>query len=404
MTRIWLAMALLYSASAVAECRPEGRQAFTDGLAALARAELSVAAAHFTALVRAQPSCAEARNNLAVVEVEQGHLSEAAEELRQALTLRPDYERARRNLERVAVLLAARPDRAPHPDVAPEAAAVQTPEAAATTPGPSPPVAGVAPPAPTPTTASMPAPAGIVALEPQGARAAAIDTEQRRVCLYTRAAEAIIPDTCFPIAKLRVESWPQWLVAGDTGGQRIRLSDGTDRRDLKIVPERAAVTGDVIWLAPDDFSSLAAKIVPWRTIWIVAEKPAPPADTTVVSVIREAVERWRVAWERKQFDTYVAAYSPSFVPPSEPTLARWRARKQRLFEQTGTISVGISSPSIFLIGGGAAALTVFDQRYRSQTTADNEVKALVWRREGADWKIAAERVLASISDTAPTGK
>lgn len=77
MTRIWLAIALLYPASAVADCRPEGRKVFAEGLDALARAELSVAAAHFTGLVRSQPSCAEARNNLAVVQVEQGHLSEA---------------------------------------------------------------------------------------------------------------------------------------------------------------------------------------------------------------------------------------------------------------------------------------------------------------------------------------
>jgi Domain of unknown function (DUF4440) len=401
MTRIWLAMALLYSASAVAECRPEGRKVFAEGLDALARVELSVAAAHFTALVRSQPSCAEARNNLAVVQVEQGHLSEAAEELRQALKLRPDYERARRNLERVAVLLAAQPDRAPHPGFAPEAPAVQTPEAAATTPAPSPPVARVAPPEPMPTTVSMPAPAGFAALEPQGARAGAIDTVRQQVCLYMRTDETIAPETCFAITKCRVESWPQWLFTGETDGQRIRLFDGSGRRSLTVVPEHVAIAGDAMWLEQTDFNSLAAKVLPGRTTWVVVEKPAQSANSTMLPAVREALQRWRTAWEQKQFDEYAAVYSQSFVPQSEPTLGRWRTRKRYLFEQSGSISVQITPPSVLVVDDGTAVITVFDQRYRSRTTAAHEMKALRWQQEGTGWKITAETVLKSLPDAEP---
>ncbi|MFI5396651.1 MAG: tetratricopeptide repeat protein [Candidatus Binatia bacterium] len=404
MTRIWFAILLIYSASATAECRPEGRQEFAEGLEALARADLSVAVVHFTALVQSQPSCAEARNNLAVVEVEQGRLSEAAEELRQALELRPDYERARLNLQRVEVLLAKHTEHTPQPGLTPDTPAAQAPEAAATGAAPSPPVAQAAPPEPTAATESIPVPAGVAALEPLGATAGAIDTERRRVCLYTRTAEVIAPDACFPIAKLHVESWPQWLVTGDTSGQRIRLSDATGRRALKIAPEHAAVTGDVVWVGQNAFSSLAAKVVPWRTIWIVMEKPALPTDSSMVPAIREALQRWRSVWEQKQFDEYVAAYSSSFVPQSEPTLGRWRARKQSLFEQSGSISVQITPPSIFVVDDGAAAITVFDQQYRSRTTAAHEVKALRWQRENTGWKIAAEIVLKPLPNAEPSDK
>jgi len=134
MKYIWFGILLASCAAvAAAKCRPEGCATFVAGLEALARGDLSLAAVQFTNLVQAQPDCAEARNNLAVVEVEQGQLSEAAEELRVAVELRPDYERARSNLQRVEALLARQAALAPEP--APPALAASptvTPERAAT--------------------------------------------------------------------------------------------------------------------------------------------------------------------------------------------------------------------------------------------------------------------------------
>jgi tetratricopeptide (TPR) repeat protein len=108
MTWLPIGMALLLSAaSALAQCRPSGRDSFAAGLEALSRGDLPAAAARFEEVVHAQPDCAEARNNFAVVLVEQGRIDEAAYQLRQALRARPDYYRARLNLDRVVALITA---------------------------------------------------------------------------------------------------------------------------------------------------------------------------------------------------------------------------------------------------------------------------------------------------------
>ena len=81
--------------------------AFQLGVEALSRGDLPAAAKMFDDLVEGGSDSAEVRNNLAVVLAERGQIDAAAEQLRRALELRPDYQRARLNLERVQALRAA---------------------------------------------------------------------------------------------------------------------------------------------------------------------------------------------------------------------------------------------------------------------------------------------------------
>jgi tetratricopeptide (TPR) repeat protein len=80
---------------------------FRSGVEALRRGDLPAAAQVFGYLVAKEGGSAEVRNNLAVVLAERGQIDAAAEQLRRALELRPDYQRARLNLERVQALRAA---------------------------------------------------------------------------------------------------------------------------------------------------------------------------------------------------------------------------------------------------------------------------------------------------------
>jgi tetratricopeptide (TPR) repeat protein len=80
---------------------------FQSGLEALSRGDLPEAAQAFDELVAREGGSAEVRNNLAVVLAERGQLDAAAEQLRRALKLRPDYQRARLNLKRLQALRAA---------------------------------------------------------------------------------------------------------------------------------------------------------------------------------------------------------------------------------------------------------------------------------------------------------
>jgi tetratricopeptide (TPR) repeat protein len=83
-------------------------RAFESGVEALSRGDLAAAAQVFDDLAAREGGSAEVRNNLAVALAERGQIDAAAEQLRRALELRPDYERARLNLERLQALRAAR--------------------------------------------------------------------------------------------------------------------------------------------------------------------------------------------------------------------------------------------------------------------------------------------------------
>jgi hypothetical protein len=385
------------AAVAAAECRPQGRATFAAGLEAVARGDLSLAAARFAELVRAQPDCAAARNNLAVVEVEQGRLNEAAAELRVAMRSRPNYERARFNLQRVEALLAAQAQPASPP--APSTLALsptETPErevVATVTPTLQPSATPTALPPPSATPNEVAA-AGIAALEPLGATACILDPARRRVCLYNRTTPGVTLRGCYGFAGFHVATWPRWLVAGDTGGQRIRLLDEDGQLRLKIIPERANVAGDVVRLRQNDFDSLSAGLRPWHTAFVLADSVAELEPATLAAV-RDALQAWRSAWEQRRFQDYALHYSQTFVPQSDPDVAHWRARKQQLFASAGRITVQIVSPSIFFTDNGATVIMLFDQRYRSDTTTAHDVKALRWQHEAGAWKITAETVLRS---------
>jgi hypothetical protein len=389
MKYIWFSLLMAsYATTAAATCPPEGRAVFAAGLEALARGALSAASARFAGLVQQQPDCVEAHNNLAVVEVEQGRLNEAAAELRAAMRLRPDYDRARLNLQRVEALLATRaqPARsalAPSPTVTPEPSVVAT-----MTP----------PPEPTPTAPAVPATpneaiaAGIAVLEPVGATACILDPAPRRVCLYGRDPQRVTLRACYEFSGLHVATWRRWLVAGDTGGQRIRLLDENAHRRLQIIPEGAKAAGDVVRLRQDDFDSLSAGVRPWRTACVLADSMAEVEPATVAA-LRDALQAWRSAWEHRRLEDYLVHYSRRFAPQFDPDVAHWQARKRQLFARAYSITVQIVSPSIFFGDNGATAFMLFEQHYRSDTTTADDVKCLRWQREAEAWKITAETVL-----------
>ena len=296
----WLAVVVLAWASlARAECAASGRRAFVAGLEALDRGDLSAAARVLYELVESQPRCAEARNNLAVVFVEQRRLEEAAEQLRRALDEEPDYRRAQINLERVSGMLAAqrasaRPGEPAAQATPTPAEPVQTeqfgagelpalPTERAGTPVESKPTAAttaidMGPPEPprlpaSPAAALMgpPEPPSNAAADGHGPAACVIEPGQNRVCVSQRAVGVVATEECYEISMTQVRSWPRWIVASEVSAQRIRLLDESGQTRLEIVPEDVAVSGDALRLRAHDLEALAAKIVPWRTGWLILQ-------------------------------------------------------------------------------------------------------------------------------------
>ncbi len=298
---VWLAVVLLAWASvARAECAASGRRAFVAGLEALDRGDLPTAARVLYELVESQPRCAEARNNLAVVFVEQRRLEEAAEQLHRALDEEPDYRRAQINLERVSSLLAAqrlstRPEEPVAQATPTPAEPVQTEQfGAGGLPVPSTERAGtpverkpttgttstdMGPPEPPRGPASTvdaafvgpPEPLSNTAADGHGPAACVIEPGQNRLCVSQRAPGGLPTEECYEISMTQVRSWPRWIVASEVSAQRIRLLDESGQTRLEIVAEDAAVSGDALRLRAHDLEALAAKIVPWRTGWLILQ-------------------------------------------------------------------------------------------------------------------------------------
>lgn len=277
--------------AASAQCDPAGRAAFIAGLDALGHGDLHGASRIFFELVQKQPACPEARNNLAVLFVEQDRLEDAAAQLQAALQLNPDYVRARVNRARVEALLKERQARrslvatpsppAPSPtpiDAEPEAAAMVDAEATA---------AEAEHPDETPTaTPSAEATANATAPDdghgaatpspsatPADRRVAAcvIEPRHNRVCVYQLGNARMVAEACYPVAATEVRAWPRSLVASEVTAQRIRLLDESGQTRLEIVADDAQVSGDALRLRKADWLALAARVVPWRTAWLVVE-------------------------------------------------------------------------------------------------------------------------------------
>lgn len=410
--RTWIFLVLvLWAISATAQCDPAGRPTFAAGLKALSSKDLPAAAKAFGDLVKAQPNCAEARNNLAVVLVEQGHIAAAAEQLRLALQARPDYKRARVNLDRVDAMLksarAATPGVKPSVEVEAGTAvgAVSTsPTAAPTQMAPPSPTATHLLPSPTVVTAKptpMPQPAqaqipsGIAALEPTGTTSCIILPGEKRLCVYRRQATKIVADGCYPIAAVHVPHWPHWLAASSLSKLRIQLVDETGAQRMTVIPVGRKASGATIGLGAADFTALSTKVTLWRTAWIVEPAQAIPLTTVTAAAqaLRNALEEWRKAWAGEQLDDYVGMYASGFVPESGHSRAHWEARKRYLFKHSGPIAVDITAPSIFVTDGGQTAITTFLQTYHSNIFASRAFKVLRWQREGQRWQITAETVL-----------
>jgi negative regulator of sigma E activity len=383
-----IAIVVLAGSAASAECLPSGRDSFAAGLEALSRGDLQTAYGRFDELVKAQPDCAEARNNLAVVLFEMGRPEEADKQLRQAVELNPDYQRARFNLRRVEGSFRGE---ATKPEI--ENAVPGEPTPVPTQAPTTAPTAALAQPT---ESVSSPVPANLAALEPQDATACVVDAARKQLCVFRRAQKGIVQDACYPILGTQVSTWPQWVVASDTTAKRVRLVDDTHRRRLRIVPENVEMD-DSVRVRTKDFESLGKKVTAWRTGWVVLARDTPALSATTATQsaqqVRDTLERWRQAWESKQFDAYSGFYSPVFAPPSE-SLAAWRARKRSLFDESAQISVRVAPPSVFVLGDGNTVVTAFEQSYRSGPLESHDFKVLRWERQGERWLISVETTLA----------
>jgi Flp pilus assembly protein TadD/ketosteroid isomerase-like protein len=102
------------------------------------------------------------------------------------------------------------------------------------------------------------------------------------------------------------------------------------------------------------------------------------------------VESWRMAWESKTLDEYIAHYHPAFEKDGKD-LNAWKHYKKKLNKRYRHISVKISKLKVIIERDKDTAWAYFIQRYRSETFRFEGYKLVEFRKEGDSWKIFRER-------------
>jgi ketosteroid isomerase-like protein len=103
------------------------------------------------------------------------------------------------------------------------------------------------------------------------------------------------------------------------------------------------------------------------------------------------VESWRMAWESKSLDEYIAYYHPGFKNKGKD-LNAWKHYKKKLNDRYRHISVKISDLKVRIDGNTAWAY--FIQRFSSDAFRAKGYKLIEFRKKGDSWKIYRERSFA----------
>jgi adhesin transport system outer membrane protein len=117
----------------------------------------------------------------------------------------------------------------------------------------------------------------------------------------------------------------------------------------------------------------------------------PPTPQTACAQLPTAVDGWLNAWNRKDVNQYLGAYSASFVPAKGTDRNQWEAmRKARISKQEG-IHISIGKVETLRCDGKSAEVS-FAQEYGSATYQDKVEKTLSWENVQGTWKITKEAV------------
>lgn len=120
-----------------------------------------------------------------------------------------------------------------------------------------------------------------------------------------------------------------------------------------------------------------------------ASKPVAPAAEDALRVVATRLEAWRVAWESKDANRYLAFYASSFEPADKRARGAWEADRRSKLDKKGDIRVQVNAPAIKAVG--EAVSVTFEQRYQSGNYSDAARKQLEWVREAGEWKIRREQ-------------
>lgn len=188
------------------------------------------------------------------------------------------------------------------------------------------------------------------------------------------------------------------LARGDAGGARqaferalsMEPANAEFRQHLSQVGAPSA-GGSAVAVAPIK-ASAPTPPAPAPSVPVAAQaasKPVAPTADEALRVVATRLEAWRVAWESKDANRYLAFYASSFVPADKRARGAWEADRRSKLDKKGDIRVQVNTPAIKAVGETVSV--TFEQRYQSGNYSDAARKQLEWVREAGEWKIRREQ-------------
>ena len=122
-------------------------------------------------------------------------------------------------------------------------------------------------------------------------------------------------------------------------------------------------------------------------------------QTTELSTLNKALEKWQQDWVSQNTDKYLSHYSNQFFY-SDGTLSEWADHKRRVQAGKPKVAIKISDVSMFgypnlrksnnLSPNTKIIVVDFDQYYESPTLKNKMRKRQYWTNENNQWKIIYE--------------
>jgi len=148
-----------------------------------------------------------------------------------------------------------------------------------------------------------------------------------------------------------------------------------------------------IVLANPDLLSVGRFMQVGMTPVIIAEE-IEWADADVLQAERAALagalENWRVDWESRDTERYLAHYAAAFRSEAQD-LTAWATHKRSVNTAKKWIRVGLAQVAMFRYPGNADFVVVtFEQDYRSSNLSNTMHKRQYWQKQDGRWRILYE--------------
>ncbi|MCX7627362.1 MAG: L,D-transpeptidase family protein [Methylophilaceae bacterium] len=147
-------------------------------------------------------------------------------------------------------------------------------------------------------------------------------------------------------------------------------------------------------LTNPDITALAPVLQEGNTPIVIVDRVTPPSPelhTQRANLVR-ALEAWRMHWERQDTDRYLASYSRDFLSGDGKDFTQWAEEKRRIQKIKVHSKITLSNVSIFRYPDAQRLMAVvsFDQDFKSDRLNNRMRKRQYWVLEDGHWKILYE--------------